>query len=226
MRKAVLSLVLLALPVTVFSASAEFLKCINAEDHSAVDGCASNENERQTLRMNAAYKAALKSKGADTKTLKKAQNRWSKQLEKSCPEYSATASAYEEWQQCLAEKTEIRAIELEKMLSLAEEDSPDDVFRLVYKARLSEKDHFNSSGQRLKKAVEVLRQDRANFHVFNVRDTEDEYDETFKDKESRAYMEKTLYIPPKVEKAILNGTPIVKVKIVGDGGDVSLISDR
>jgi hypothetical protein len=112
------------------------------------------------------------------------------------------------------------------MLSLAEEDSPDDVFRLVYKARLSEKDHFNSSGQRLKKAVEVLRQDRANFHVFNVRDTEDEYDETFKDKESRAYMEKTLYIPPKVEKFILNGTPIVEVKIVGDAGDVSLISDR
>jgi hypothetical protein len=113
------------------------------------------------------------------------------------------------------------------ILSLAQEDSPDDdVFRLVYKARLSEKDHFNSSGHRLKKAVEVLRQDRANFHVFNIKDVEDEYDETFQSKESRAYMDKTLYIPPKVEKAILNGTPIVKVEIVGDGGDVSLISEN
>ncbi len=109
MKKLALGLVLLALPVVAFSASAEFLNCINAENHSAADGCASDENERQTKRMN----AALKSKGADTK-VKAAQSKWAKQLKKSCPEYNATASAKEEWQQCLAEKTEIRANELEK----------------------------------------------------------------------------------------------------------------
>ncbi|MDD5227417.1 MAG: lysozyme inhibitor LprI family protein [Methylococcales bacterium] len=114
MKKLVLGLVLSALPVASFSASAEFLKCINAEDHSSADGCASAENERQTARMNEAYKLALKSKGADMKALKSAQSKWTKRLQKSCPETSATGGAFEEWQQCLAEKTEIRAIELEK----------------------------------------------------------------------------------------------------------------
>ena len=110
------------------------------------------------------------------------------------------------------------------ILSLAQEDSTDDVFRLVYKARLSEKDHFSSSGKRLKTAIAVLRQDRANFHVFNIKDAEDESEESFKNIESREYMEKTIYIPPKVEKVILNGTPVIKVEIVGDGGGVSLIT--
>jgi hypothetical protein len=86
------------------------------------------------------------------------------------------------------------------MLSLAQEDSTDDVFHQVYKARLSEKDHFSSSGKRLKIAIAIVRQDRANFHVFNIRDAEDESDEAFKDKQAREYIEKTGYTfqkPPK-----------------------------
>ncbi len=111
-------------------------------------------------------------------------------------------------------------------LSLAQEDSTDDVFRLVYKARLSEKDHFSSSGKRLTTAIAILRQDRANFHVFNIKDAEDESDEAFKTKESRAYMEKTgLYISKATEKAILNGTPVIKVELVGDAGSVTLITN-
>ena len=112
MKKLVLTLaMMLVFPISTFATSQEFEKCINSENHSAVDGCASDENERQTKRMN----ASLKSKWTDTKALKAAQAKWTKQLKKSCPEYAATASAYEAWQQCLAEKTEARAIELEKI---------------------------------------------------------------------------------------------------------------
>ncbi len=116
MKKLVLALMMLMLPITGFSASNEFEKCINSESYSASDGCASDENERQTKRMENAYKSALASKSVDVKKLKSAQGKWTKKLKELCPEYAATASANEEWQQCLAEKTEARAIELEKML--------------------------------------------------------------------------------------------------------------
>ncbi len=59
------------------------------------------------------------------------------------------------------------ALLLLPMLSLAQEDTTDDVFHQVYKARLSEKDHLSSSKKRLKTAIAIVRQDRANFHVFN-----------------------------------------------------------
>lgn len=114
MRKLALGLVLSALPVAGFSASAEFLKCINAEDHSNADNCEGDENERQTERMEAAYKSALNSKGVDAKKLKASQLKWEKRLKKLCPETSATGGQFASWNQCLAEKTEKRAIELEK----------------------------------------------------------------------------------------------------------------
>jgi hypothetical protein len=40
-------------------------------------------------------------------------------------------------------------------------------------------------------------------------------------------MEKTgLYISKATEKAILNGTPVVKVELAGDGGSVTLITGK
>ena len=97
----------------------------------------------------------------------------------------------------------------------------------MYKARLSEKDHSNSSGQRLNTVGAILRQDRANFHTFNIRDAEDESDKVFKNKEARVNIEsavKRAKISKTTEEAILNGTPVVQVKIV-DGGimEVTLI---
>lgn len=119
------------------------------------------------------------------------------------------------------------ALLLLPMLSLAQEDSTgDDIFHLIYKARLSEKDHFSSSGKQLKTAAAILRQDRANFHVFNIKDAEDESDDTFKDKVSRENMGQTIAISKKIEKAILNSTPLVQVEIAGDGGDVTLITEN
>lgn len=113
------------------------------------------------------------------------------------------------------------------ILSTAKEDGSEDVFHLVYKARLGEKDHFSSSGQRLKTAAAILRQDRANFHEFNIKDVEDESDESFKDKQTRVYLEKIASMSKVTEKAILNGTPVIQVEVVGDGNaEVTLVTEN
>ena len=44
--------------------------------------------------------------------------------------------------------------------------------RESYKALLSERDHFNSEGQRLTSAAAIIRQDRANVHRFGIKDAE------------------------------------------------------
>ncbi|EBY7415755.1 hypothetical protein D6J61_26095, partial [Salmonella enterica subsp. enterica serovar Alachua] len=46
----------------------------------------------------------------------------------------------------------------------------------TYFARLSERDHYSSSGQRLTKVAGIIRQDRANVHQFGKVDAEDEKD--------------------------------------------------
>ncbi len=97
-----------------------------------------------------------------------------------------------------------------------------------YTAKLGEKDHFNSNGERLKTAAAILRQDRANFHEFGIIDAEDE--ETgdnafFGKKANRAKLEVMLKrgtIAKETEKAILNGTPVVHVTVYKDHIDVSL----
>jgi len=112
-------------------------------------------------------------------------------------------------------------------LIYANEDDEYSILLQTYRAKLSEKDHFNSSGQRLKTAGAILRQDRANFHVFNIKDVEDESDEIFKDKEARANIEssiKSAIISKITEKAILNGIPVIQVNIEGDTMEVTLIT--
>ena len=61
-----------------------------------------------------------------------------------------------------------------------------------YVARLSEADHFNSSGQRLTSAAAIIRQDRANFHRFGIKDAQDEGDDFFADEGNRAALEQML----------------------------------
>ena len=50
-----------------------------------------------------------------------------------------------------------------------------------YVALLSEADHFNSKGQRLTSAAAIIRQDRANFHRYGIKDPQDEGDTFFAD---------------------------------------------
>src|SRR6266566_2501528 len=61
-----------------------------------------------------------------------------------------------------------------------------------YSARLSPRDHYNSNGERLRSAAAIIRQDRANFYVYGLRDNEDEPDPYFSSKVNRARLEQML----------------------------------
>lgn len=85
-----------------------------------------------------------------------------------------------------------------------------------YQARLSEQDHFNSSGQRLSTAAGIIRQDRANFHRFGKRDQEDETDRFFEASDNRTTLERLLdrgQADSGVISSIVNGTPLVRVEV-------------
>src|SRR5664280_1375442 len=61
-----------------------------------------------------------------------------------------------------------------------------------YQAFLSERDHFNSNGQRLTTAAAIIRQDRANYHRYGLRDPGDESDIFFANADNRAALERLL----------------------------------
>jgi hypothetical protein len=85
-----------------------------------------------------------------------------------------------------------------------------------YVAFLSEADHFNSSGERLRTAAAIIRQDRANFHRFSRRDQADESDSFFADEANRGALEQMLEhgrASPGVISRIVNGTALIRVDI-------------
>ena len=85
-----------------------------------------------------------------------------------------------------------------------------------YQAFLSERDHFSSSGQRLTTAAAVIRQDRANYHRFGLKDQGDENDMFFADSANRTALERLLErgrAEPGVISRIVNGTPTVRVEV-------------
>ena len=97
---------------------------------------------------------------------------------------------------------------------------------MVYRARLSYNDHRNSRGAELSGASSVVRQERANFHRYNIRDPEDEYDPMFDDYDRREWLSEAIEdsISPSVERQILNGTPLVEVMVWDDRATVTIIS--
>ncbi len=83
-----------------------------------------------------------------------------------------------------------------------------------YTARLSAKDHANSGGEPLKLVADIIRQDRANYHKFNIRDNEDTGDHVFNNKDDRGRITVMLeqgHIDQATTQSILNGTPVVLV---------------
>ena len=100
-----------------------------------------------------------------------------------------------------------------------------------YMARLSERDHFDLSGEPLTTAAAIIRQDRDNFHVNpNRRDMldEDRHDERLVDGRRRENLEELLAehgILPEVEEAVLGGTPKIQVSVWRDRVDVVLLQD-
>jgi hypothetical protein len=85
-----------------------------------------------------------------------------------------------------------------------------------YQAFLSEADHFNSNGERLRTAAGIIRQDRANFHRFGRQDRADEGDSFFADAPNREALERMLeqgQAAPGVIARIVNGTALIRVDI-------------
>jgi len=94
-------------------------------------------------------------------------------------------------------------------------------FSANYVTRLSSKDHHNSSGAKLASVADILRQDRANYHKFKKRDKEDQTDRFFTNAKNRGLLTKYYNLVYKErpmskqdKKAILSGTPLVRVSLV------------
>ncbi len=86
----------------------------------------------------------------------------------------------------------------------------------TYTARLSADDHTNSDGKKLTTVAEIIRQDRANYHKFNLADSEDTADNFFEDAKNRERIPSMLkkgHIEKAVANSILHGTPVVTVSI-------------
>lgn len=95
---------------------------------------------------------------------------------------------------------------------------PVDAQELVesYNALLSERDHFNSRGVRLMTAAAIVRQDRANYHTFGLRDSADQGDQFFADMGNRLALETLIArgtSDPKAISRILDGVVAVRVEI-------------
>ena len=82
-------------------------------------------------------------------------------------------------------------------------------------------DLYNSKGARLWEPWQILRQDRANFHRFGLRDGPDQGDRFFGSVDNRAAMERMVMrgrIEPTAAQNVVNGGATVVVKVWGQGG--------
>lgn len=85
-----------------------------------------------------------------------------------------------------------------------------------YEAYIGRDDLFNSSGVRLTTPAAILRQDRANFHRFGMRQPGDTEDNFFASAANRATMEKMVAggtISVQAQRLILAGDAIIHVEI-------------
>jgi hypothetical protein len=90
-----------------------------------------------------------------------------------------------------------------------------------YIARLGRRDHYNSRGVRLWSMIDILRQDRANYHRLGSADREDGGDPWFVGFAARERMSRMRIVPigvgyRQLRNAILYGTPLVEVAPRGD----------
>ncbi len=109
------------------------------------------------------------------------------------------------------------------------EDGTDVAPSITYRARLSSNDHVNSSGTSLKSVMDILRQDRVNYHRDTHRDAEDSDDGQFSTPAARA----TLAAMPvqvlggaRAEASILKGSPVVDVTISKGAVRVEIVNTK
>jgi len=96
-----------------------------------------------------------------------------------------------------------------------------------YVAHIGAADLRNSSGARLWQPWQILRQDRANFHRFGIRDAGDEGDPFFADIGNRAAMERMIrdgWIDPDAARRIVKGGVTVYVSVYGYGARGDMIT--
>ena len=89
-----------------------------------------------------------------------------------------------------------------------------------YYAYIGEDDLYNSRGSRLTEAWQVIRQDRANFHRFGIRQYGDEGDTFFGSQRNRAIAERMLlngYIDRSAARRLVSGNVTIHVEIYGTG---------
>ncbi len=95
----------------------------------------------------------------------------------------------------------------------------------VYHARLSEMDHYNSNGERLETVAGIIRQDRANYHRFHMRDDEDTGDDFFESPANRQRLEVLLlngHLTSHDQRTILRHEPLVTVRVYENYVDVEV----
>lgn len=97
--------------------------------------------------------------------------------------------------------------------------------RLVeeYNAYIGDEDLYNSSGEALTEPWQVIRQDRANYHRYGVRQPGDEGDSFFASAKNREKAERMLEygtIENRAARALLRGGSVINVQIFrGADGD-------
>ena len=97
--------------------------------------------------------------------------------------------------------------------------------RLVeeYNAYIGEEDLYNSNGEALTEPWQVIRQDRANYHRYGVRQPGDEGDGFFASAKNREQAERMIEygtIENRAARALLRGGSVINVQIFrGPDGD-------
>lgn len=98
-----------------------------------------------------------------------------------------------------------------------------------YVARISERDHHASDGFALDSAAQMVRQDRANWHKFHRRDSDDEGDDWFRSNDDRADLQRMLErggaMSSSTRRAIVNGEPLIQVDVYSRSVRVSILED-
>lgn len=91
-----------------------------------------------------------------------------------------------------------------------------------YNAYIGEDDLYNSNGERLREPWQIIRQDRANYHKFKVRQRGDEGDSFFSSADNRAAAERMIRaggISREARRLLVNGDVMINVKVMeGDDG--------
>ena len=98
-----------------------------------------------------------------------------------------------------------------------------------YVARISDRDHHASDGFQLDSAAQMVRQDRANWHKFHRRDSDDEGDGWFRTNDQRADLQRMLErsgaMSSSTKRAIVNGEPLIQVDVYENSVRVSILEN-